>query len=275
MLLFDEENKTDVPDNLITEFFDPTKLKTLLYHCLSVEIPDNNDKAEMILHLLPNIRNHAKGFDELGTGTNRIGLLYNGFVIKIALDRRGLVDNFNEFKRSNELPMYLAKTYETNYLINITEYTTIMDQDQFILNEPTIKTMLKDISKGYLFDDIGFTLKNCCNWGFRDAPEGHGELELCIIDSGYLYPLIGQDQNNLFRCPKCNGKMTWDSNFTYFKCRSNNCGYKMKPSDIRDRMTTDFEDIENKTLYGINHIKTPNLKDIEKVITKISKGDTI
>lgn len=70
-------------DNLIREFITDSQLKALLYHCLRVDISDNNDKAEIVKLIL------GKDFQELGTGTNRIALFYRGFVVKVALDRRG------------------------------------------------------------------------------------------------------------------------------------------------------------------------------------------
>ena len=70
------------------------------------------------------------------------------------------VDNFTEFKRSIEAPEYFVKAYETNMLILVEEYVTLMDKQEFIANENGIKTILEDLSKNYLFEDIGFDLKN-------------------------------------------------------------------------------------------------------------------
>lgn len=261
MNILSQHEQRELPKNLIREIFSDDLLKTLMYHCLRVDIPDNNDKAEMIKKLLPKDK-----FDELGTGTNRIAFLHNGLVCKIALDRRGMVDNFTEFKRSSELPMYLAKTYETNMLIDLCEYVSVMDRSQFINNEENIKAILKDISKSYLFDDVGYTLKNSFNWGFRESREYPGEFELVILDYGYLYPLIGQDMTTLFRCPKCNAKLSWEPNFTKLKCRGNGCNYQVDPTTLRQKMKLDFEDLENSMISNLNHIKMPNLKDIEKII---------
>ena len=41
--------------------------------------------------------------------------------------------------------MYLAKTYETNYLINVAEYVLVIDKDTFVHNEEVVKYILKDI----------------------------------------------------------------------------------------------------------------------------------
>ena len=148
---------TTKPTNIIRQVFSDDQLKALYYLAMRIDIEDNNDKAEMIKMIVP------KDFVELGTGTNRIAFLYNNLVYKIALDRRGFTDNLAEAKRSSELPMYLAKTYETNYLINVAEYVMVIDKDTFVMNEDAIKTILGDIAKEYLFDDVGYSLKNYCN----------------------------------------------------------------------------------------------------------------
>ena len=55
----------------------------------------------------------------------------------------------SEFKRSAELPMYLAKTYETNYLIYVAEYVLVIDKETFVTNEAVVKYILKDLAKDY------------------------------------------------------------------------------------------------------------------------------
>jgi hypothetical protein len=108
-------------------------LKMLYYHACRVDIEDNNDKAEMISELI------GPEFQELGTGTNRIAFLYSpnaerefrggaGLVFEFALDRRGFIDNFTEFKRSMECPMYFVKAYETNISIIATPLLDIGDK---------------------------------------------------------------------------------------------------------------------------------------------------
>lgn len=72
------------PEDLINHFFDKKTLKALFLHSLRIDVPDNNIKASIIRKILP-----EPEFVELGTGTNRICLMHNGFAIKIALDRRG------------------------------------------------------------------------------------------------------------------------------------------------------------------------------------------
>lgn len=265
----------DVP-NLIQYFFTDEMLKALLYTCLRIDIPDNNMKAEVVKKIL------GPEFEEIGTGTNRVALLHNGLIVKIALDRRGLVDNYQEFKRSIELEVYLAKTYESNFLVNICEYVEVMDQDTFLINEKGIRTILKEMSKNYLFDDVGFTLKNSYNWGMREvqlSPEERYELEdiideiydICILDYGYLYPLNGQ-RDNLLRCPKCHHKLEWNLNFTALGCSNSQCKFTATPMQIRRLMKLDYEDMENALTTKLMGIEMPNLAKIEQALSAMKRA---
>ena len=190
-----------------------------------------------------------------------------------------LVDNFQEFKRSLELPNYLAKTYETNYLINICEYIEVMDQDKFLINEAGIKSVLEDISKSYLFDDIGFTLKNSYNWGCREAkltPEERDYYsddmeymyDICILDYGYLYPLHDQ-KDKLLRCPKCQHKLKWNSIYTNLGCTNSQCNFQTSPMNLRRKMNLDYEEMENKLITSLGSLMMPNLTTVEQELSKI------
>ena len=258
-LEIDYEN---LPSAAITDIFSEEQLKAIYLLCLRVDIKNNNLKADILKELVP------EGFDEIGTGTNRMAFLYNGYIFKIALDRRGMADNLAEFKRSAELPTFLAKTYETNLLINLCEYVTIIDKDDFLANSDQIRRILKEMSKAYLFDDIGVTTKNYCNWGTRN--EG-GRETLVILDYGYLYPLIGQNTDELFRCPRCGSRLKWNVNFTEFVCTGNDgsdrCSARVSPSVLRDAMKKDFEAVEDKILQEVYGVPVPNLKSIEQTVT--------
>ncbi len=163
------------------------------------------------------------------------------------------VDNFTEYKRSVELPEYLTKSYECNMLLLICEYVNVFDQDQFIANEEGIKTILKDISKAYIFDDIGFSLKNSFNWGYRDSDE------IVILDYGYLYPSKGQDA--ALSCPKCKGTLRYNANYTGFVCANSGCRTKYSCMDIRRRMNVDLEDMENRVITMLNKLEMPDFNE--------------
>lgn len=261
-----DNNDSSRPTNIIREVFSDEQIRALHYLAMRVDIEDNNDKAEMIRMIVPS------DFVEIGTGTNRIAFLYNNLVYKIALDRRGYVDNLAEFKRSSELPMYLARTYETNYLINVAEYVLVIDKDTFVQNEDSVKMILEDMAKDYLFDDVGYSLKNYCNWGSRFTTTGE---TLVILDYGYLYPLFGQNREELFRCPRCGSKLQWNPTYTEFICSGSDgrerCSARFTPMALRRNMKLDFEDLEEKMMAEFNHLQKPNLNKIEKSIQNNDK----
>ena len=148
-------------------------------------------------------------------------------------------------------------------------------------NEGPIKQMLAEISKNYLFEDIGFTEKNSCNWGKREARLSPEErklfgkdaeyvYDLCILDYGYLYP-IGDQKDKLFRCPKCHHKIGWNRNYTGLVCtNSSGCGFHIAPMDLKRQMKSTIEEMENRMMGELNSLKTPNLNSIESVINKFN-----
>ena len=238
-----KDNRPVFQEKLVDHFFSEDEMRALFTLAMRVDIADNNDKADIILKMLP------KGkFVELGTGTNRITLFRCGMAIKIALDRRGFIDNYTEYKRSYELPNYLARTYATNFLINISEYVTVMDQEEFIMNEKPIKSILRDLSESYLFNDIGFIMKNSYNWGYRQSKDSDDpeDRDIVILDYGYLYPLIGQSKD-LMRCPKCGSKLEWSTNFTKLSCSNPNCRLDYSTTEIWRKMDTTLQEREDET----------------------------
>ena len=250
-------------ESLINQIFSKEQLKMLYYHACRVDIDDNNDKAEMISELL------GPEFQELGTGTNRIAFLYNpspsrefkggaGLVYEIALDRRGFIDNFTEFKRSIECPEYFIKAYETNMLILVEEYVTLMDQQEFLLNENGIKTILEDLSKRYIFEDIGFDLKNYENYGYRT----NGDI--VILDVGYIYNIKGNE--DIFTCPKCSGLLAYNQNYTGFICQNTQCRTKFNFLDLRRRMNLDLENWENTMISQLNKVEMPDFDRLNESI---------
>lgn len=287
------------PDNLISHFFDERLLKAMFLHALRVDIPNNNIKASILKQML------SRDFIELGTGTNRITFQHNDVVCKIALDRRGMVDNYTEWKRSQETPEFLAKTYETNLLIDISECISPISQSDFFAHEQEAKTILKYFSQGYLFNDIGFTLKNFGNWGIRktvdisqqsvdlemmlDEATDAGDTktakkierklkrlskleeddgELVILDYGYMYPLAGQSQD-LFKCPHCGSKIEWDSGFTKFVCGNAGCRIEYSVVEIWHRMDMSVQESEDKVIQKINGLGNIDFHRLESALSDI------
>lgn len=249
-MIFENKNK-DRP-SIIRHTFSDELLKKLYFHATRPDLYDNNQKAELILDLL------GPSFEEVGTGTNRVGVLKNGIIYKIAIDRRGLVDNLTELKRAGEKP-YFVKVYECNYIIVACEFWTVMDEEIFLQNEKGIKTILEDLSKDYIFNDLGFNVKNCYNWGYREIvnEDGKSDGEIGILDFGYVFPKVGQ--YNALRCPKCGAEVKYNSAFTLMKCSNSDCGTEYSLNDIYGRMNKDFDEWETAQHTKMKHTPVPYL----------------
>lgn len=258
-----KENSENRP-SIIRHAFTDDLLKKLYFHATRVDLYDNNEKAELILEILDS------SFKEIGTGTNRIAVLKNGIIYKIAFDRRGLVDNLTELKRSGEKP-YFMKVYECNYLIVACEYWNVMDEKTFIENEKGIKTILKDLSKDYDFNDLGYDVKNCYNWGYREIINEYGEQdgEIGILDFGYVFPKVGQSAASL--CPKCGSELEYNAAFTEKTCTNGKCATRYTLGDIYARMSTKFDEWETEQYAKMNHIPVPKLmyKGVKKTKQQI------
>lgn len=254
-----------IEGRLVDHFFTPEEMKAITILALRVDIADNNDKAEILMDILP------KGkFQELGTGTNRMTLYRSGVAIKIALDRRGLIDNYTEYKRSYEIPNYLARTYATNLVVNIAEYVTVMDQEEFLMNEKPIKTILHDISQSYMFNDIGFIMKNSYNWGYRASSDSDDpdDRDIVILDYGYLYPLLGQPKDLLI-CPKCGSKLEWNTNYSKMVCSNASCRIDYSATEIWRKMDTTLQEREDSMYQEIfSHGANKAINSLEQKLMK-------
>lgn len=245
----ENEVNNEKSNSKIFEYFTFDKIKHLYYNALRLDIEDNNDRADIAKYIAGN------EFEELGTGTNRITLKRDNYAVKIALDRRGLVDNLTEFIRSPYLEQFCAKTYESNALINIMEYVTLMDKSQFTLNREPIKLLLDELSKVYIFEDLGFaSLKNFTNYGYRS------DGSIVVLDYGYLYPKQGNE--DALMCRKCGTELEYDKYYSNFVCPNSVCGAKYRIMDIRRNMDMKFEEHEKAALYALHGIEMPNFNTL-------------
>lgn len=189
----------------------------------------NNVKFNKILEIVTPL-----GFIELAAGTNRMAVMKNDYVYKIALDGYGVKDNWNEFKMGKELQPFVIKTYECNGIIAISEYVNLMTQREFENSKNTIREILEILSHDYIFEDIGLIPKNFCNFGFRE------DNSIVILDYGYIYPI---DDMIMF-CNKCNGRIKYNASYSELVC--SRCGKKYKVFDIKSKMDKD------NALFGNN-----------------------
>lgn len=119
-----------------------------------------------------------------GTGTNRLAVMTESLVFKIAIDKAGCVDNLHEFYMSSELYPYVTKSYETNELILVSEYVNVIKtKDEFDNRKSEIINILRELEDiTSLMLDVGFITKNRTNWGIRVS-----DNKPVILDFAYIY----------------------------------------------------------------------------------------
>lgn len=215
----------------ILQYFSKTLLEELYRVCTNPVISDNNLKVSAMLELL---NKYNVDYVELGPGTNRLAVLIDNYVFKIALDKWGMRDNLNEFTVSQELQPYVVKTYETNELISVCEYVTLISREEFEEQKDVIRGILSILAESYLLGDVGTVSKNFCNWGYRD----NGEL--VILDFAYIYRVQGDE----LLCSKDQSILEYDENFHNLRCPT--CGKKYTFMDVRRKITMEQEKRENE-----------------------------
>lgn len=232
----------------ILEFIEPKVMKELHNICRSTETSDNNVKADKVLQVL---QQYNKDFVELGPGTNRLAVLIDNYVFKIALDKWGVQDNWNEFTMTQELQPYVIKVYECNGLIAVTEYVTVISREEFEGKKEEIRKILGILAESYLLGDVGTVPRNFLNWGYRD----NGDL--VILDFAYIYRVKGEEM----LCENCKEIVDYDENFHNLICRK--CGKKYKFTDLRRRITMDDENKEIFMAKELAYKLTQPLQEIK------------
>ena len=179
-------------------------------------------------------------FKSIGTGTNRHIIKYDGFVIKIALDREGIADNKQEWVMSDQLAPNVAEALEISsggHLL-VAEYAPAFSSfSEMMLRRDTIVSILSKWCKQFLIGDVGIVDKNYANWGINSAGK-----PVCI-DYAYIFPV----SMNLFQC-LCGCKtLTMDSSFSEYRCPE--CPRRYSDASLRSTITQDerlrlFESIE-------------------------------
>lgn len=211
---------------------------------------DNNEKGSIIKELLTKFN---VPYTSLGSGTNRMAVLIDGYAVKIALDKDGMIDNRREFLYSKDLQPYVVKVYEStpNGLIAITEYVSIFTLDDFHMYQSEMKNILEDISQQFLIGDVGITGKNYVNWGVRD------DGTICILDFAYIYAV----QYKLFVC-SCDDEtmLQYDKDFVNMRCPR--CGRKYTFGEIRKKVTKAKQELEIGDIRRLGY----NLKESEQMI---------
>lgn len=188
------------------------------------------------LAILDTFKRYNVRVNELGTGTNRLIVRYNGFALKIALDNEGIDDNRQEWVMSERLgpDKRVPASREISggfknlpdgsmkilggHLLVATYAPALTSWGEMSYHVQAIKKILDDWSHDFMLGDVGITKKNYANWGLLN---GH----VVCIDYAYIFPAemklfecicgnpnleIIRDSYSSYKCPKC-GKIFSDS----------------------------------------------------------------
>ena len=219
---------------------------------------DNNDKGMLIKELLTksNIP-----FTALGNGTNRMGLLIDGYAVKFALDSAGKIDNRREMKYTKALQPYVIKVYECtpDGLIAVSEFVEIFNIDDFHTRKNDMAEILSDISQNFLIGDAGITTKNYVNWGKRL------DDSICILDFAYIYDV----SYNTFKCNEDESLLNYDDNYVKLICPT--CGKTYEFMDIRRRITRKQQEEEIGDIRTLSY----NIHASEEVVDMVKEFEPV
>ena len=192
----------------------------------------NNQKMDIIKEKLNEwgIKNAP-----LGPGTNRYGFMTDGYVVKVAFDKDGKIDNKREFIYSMALQPYVIKCYETTEdgLFAIFEYVESFTIDDFWQEQERMRAILKNVARSYLIGDVGVSSKNYENWAHRDNGE-------CVmLDYAYIYSVAFKH----FTCTcRPDAVLYYDKDFVNLLCPV--CGKKYSFADVRRKISRKEQDEE-------------------------------
>ena len=206
-----------------------------------------------------------KDYRRIGEGTNRFVCLLDNHIIKVAYNYLAYIDNMNELAQSKYKSKYLARAYETNGIILVSEYVTVMDKMEFLENQLYISRILNTLAEDqlkdgerrfYILGDMGMSDKNYGNWGRRM----NGDI--VVLDYGYLYQLSKEAWKEVARCPICGSSLEYTKEYSELECTKTECKKRSKYTTLR-----------NVHGYGsiIENIKE-NLED-DRYIKFDSKGE--
>lgn len=182
-----------------------------------------------------------KDYRRIGEGTNRFVCLLDNHVIKVAYNYLAYIDNMNELAMAKKFPEELAQAYETNGLILVSEYVTVMDKEDFLESQMNIQLILtklqnevsilgKDKANYYILGDMGVSNKNYGNWGRRI----NGDI--VVLDYGYLYEMPFNTWKEIAKCPVCGASLEYTDDYTELHCIGDQCTCKVKYTSLRNNL---------------------------------------
>ena len=200
-------------------------------------------RKQKVIELL---KNYNVSFTEIGTGTNRFIVKYDGYALKIGLDHEGVADNMQEFAicdtLNNVYPGSVADAYEISsggHLL-VAEYCPALTTPQEMFSyHSEIRKILVEWSKSFLLGDVGLTKHNYANWGIS---QNNGKVK--CIDYAYIFPA----SMDLFKCICGNKTMTFAQNdFSTYKCTR--CGKIYQDRELRAKISN------NERIRLFNNVK--------------------
>lgn len=220
---------------------------------------------------------------EIGTGTNRFIIKYDGYALKIALDHEGVADNMQEFAICESLMPHVAYAYEVSkggHLLVASYCPAFTTYNEMWSHATSIRNILTEWSKKYLLGDVGLTRHNYANWGL--APGGR---PVCI-DYAYIFPA----SFDMFKCICGNRTMTFaKGDFSTYKCTK--CGKEYEDRDLRAKISRtermrlfnnvngismkdefEFHDVELKYIKQDNNPDAPNPYDVAMDVVDHTDG---
>ena len=224
--------ETKVVHSLLLEVFTPEQL--LEFEKLRRNLTlSNNRKTVEVKRLLTE---WGKTWSPLGPGTNRYGMTIDGYVIKVALDADGEIDNRREFIYSMQLYPYVIKCYEClpNGLCAVFEYVEVFSLDDYHKYQDEMRKILTDIASSFLIGDVGISSVNYLNWGHRGSTD-----QICILDFAYIYSV----KFKTFTCQcSVSSILHYDNDFNNLICPK--CGKKYAFKDIRKKISRADQEAE-------------------------------
>ena len=173
---------------------------------------------------------HNIPFKDVGTGTNRFIVRYDGYALKIALDAEGVADNKQEWNMSPKLVPYVAPAHEISkggHLLVASYAPAFSSYHEFNQYRTQMAEILQRWGNQYLLGDVGLTSVNYANWGLL-----YGK-PVCI-DYAYIFSV----SNELFTCDCGCTEMTFaDETYTSYKCTDPKCKIVYTDRELRSRIS--------------------------------------
>ena len=237
--------------SLIKKYF-PTELLVQLEVVANDKQISNNQKTDEIVYLL---NKYDVPFSPLGNGTNRYGILIDGYAVKIALDRAGQIDNMREFKYAKRFGTDVVRVYECTPgvgTVAVFEYITIFSLSDMEKHQDEMREILGRITENFLVGDMGVSVINYINWGTRL------DGTIAILDFAYIYSLSYKG----FLCScEDEGVLQYDHDFNFLICPF--CRKKYSFADIRKRITREDEINEIGDIRNDGYVLTEQVQTLE------------